>query len=70
MILVVIVVISPRLFSLKYPDLNVFYGNIYAIKGVSLHVNQGEIPRRRNEDVAVWCERLSTGASAASRSWK
>lgn len=28
---------------LEVKDLNVFYGNIHAIKGVSLHVNQGEI---------------------------
>lgn len=28
---------------LKVNDLNVYYGNIHAIKGVSFHVNQGEV---------------------------
>ena len=28
---------------LKVEDLNVYYGNIHAIKGVSLEVNKGEV---------------------------
>lgn len=28
---------------LEVNDINVYYGNIHAIKGVSFHVNEGEI---------------------------
>ncbi len=28
---------------LKVEDLNVYYGSIHAIKGISFHVNEGEI---------------------------
>ena len=54
---------------LKVDNINVYYGNIHAVKGVSFEVNEGEIVTLIGANGAGKSTTLKT-VSGPTRSWK